>query len=146
MTKNIMEDPEQIGKRLKSITSELKLYLEKRLELILFNISEQITQMIAESIYRIIGSVLLLGGFLFLCVALAIYLGDLLGHRSLGYVIVGAPVLLIGLLVTSLRPKRMVKNTQRRFMQQMLDAFPDEQQHSRQLNEKQNAERKQQSK
>jgi hypothetical protein len=114
---------DQLGKRLRSITSDLKLYLEKRIELTMLNVGEAISGLMAASIQRGIGVFLLLGGLCFLLFALAIYLGDLLESRSLGYVIVSLPLLLVGGLFMYLKPKSVFKQLQHRFENEVIKSI-----------------------
>ena len=87
---------DQLGHRLKQLTVELKEYIETRLELLLLDFSEQITSWLGQTIQKTVGILLLTIGFFFGAFALAIYLGDVLGNESLGYLIVSIPFLLIG--------------------------------------------------
>lgn len=114
---------DQLGKRLRSITSDLKLYLEKRIELTMLNVGEAISGLMAASVQRGIGVFLLLGGLCFLLFALAIYLGDLLESRSLGYVIVSLPLLLVGGLFMYLKPKSVFKQLQHRFENEVIKSI-----------------------
>ena len=114
---------DQLSKRLRAITSYLKLYLEKRIELTMLNIGEVISGLMAASVQRGIGVFLLLGGLCFLLFALAIYLGDILGSQSLGYVIVSLPLLLIGGLFMYLKPKSVFKQLQHRFENEVIKSI-----------------------
>jgi hypothetical protein len=114
---------DQLSKRLRAITSDLKLYLEKRIELTMLNIGEVISGLMAASVQRGIGVFLLLGGLCFLLFALAIYLGDILGSQSLGYVIVSLPLLLIGGLFMYLKPKSVFKQLQHRFENEVIKSI-----------------------
>ncbi|MDZ7659276.1 phage holin family protein [Fodinibius sp.] len=114
---------DQFGKRLRAITADLKLYLEKRIELTMLNIGEAISGLMAASVQRGIGVFLLLGGLCFLLFALAIYLGDLLESRSLGYVLVSLPLLLVGGLFMYLKPKSVFKQLQHRFENEVIKSI-----------------------
>ena len=114
---------DQLGKRFKTITGDLKLYVEKRIELLLLNVGEQYSQWMAESIQRVAGIFLVFGAFVFLLVAVAIYLGELLDSPSLGYVIVSAPLLVAGLLFYYLKPRSLAENLQQHFETELLKAL-----------------------
>lgn len=114
---------DQLGKRLRAITADLKRYLEKRIELTMLNIGEAISGLMAASVQRGIGVFLLLGGLCFLLFALAIYLGDLLESRSLGYVLVSLPLLLVGGLFMYLKPKSVFKKLQNRFENEVIKSI-----------------------
>lgn len=114
---------DQMGKRLRAITSDLKLYLEKRIELTMLNIGEVFSGLMAAWVQRGFGVFLLLGGICFLLFALAIYLGDLLDSRSLGYVLVSLPLLLLGSLFMYLKPESVFKSLQHRFENEVIKSI-----------------------
>lgn len=114
---------DQLSKRLRTITADLKLYLEKRIELTMLNIGEIISGLMAASVQRGIGVFLLLGGVCFLLFALAIYLGDVLGSRSLGYVLVSLPLLLVGFMFLYLKPNSVFEQIQQRFEDEVLKSI-----------------------
>lgn len=117
------KNKDQMGKRLRSVTSDLKRYLEKRIELTVLNVGEAMSGLMAASVQRSIGVFLLLGGLCFLLFALAIYLGDLLESRSLGYVIVSLPLLLVGGLFMYLKPKSVFQQLQHRFENEVIKSI-----------------------
>lgn len=114
---------EQIGARFKTITNDIKLYVEKRIELLLLNMGEQYSKWIAQSIQKATGLFLLFGAVVFLLIALAIYLGEVTGNPSLGYVIVSIPFFVFGMLFYYLKPKSMVETLQRHFESELVDAL-----------------------
>lgn len=114
---------EQIGARFKTITNDIKLYVEKRIELLLLNVGEQYSKWIAQSIQKATGLFLLFGAVVFLLIALAIYLGEVTGNPSLGYVIVSIPFFVFGMLFYYLKPKSMVETLQRHFESELVDAL-----------------------
>lgn len=116
-------DSDQLGQRFKAISSDLKLYIEKRVELFLLNIGEHMSRVMAESIQKTAGILMLFGGLVCLVVALAIYLGDLLGNESLGYVLVSLPLLLAGLLFFYLKPDSLRQNIQDHFESEFVKAL-----------------------
>lgn len=114
---------DQLGQRLRTISADLKLYIEKRIELVMLNAGEHLSGWMAASIQRATGAFLLLGGVCFLLVALAIYLGNLLDNESLGYVLVSLPLLLIGFLFMSLKPKGVFEQLQHIFEAEVIKAI-----------------------
>lgn len=114
---------DQLNSRIKQITNELKLYVETRLDLMVLNVGEQVTKWLGESIQKLIGFSILAIGLFFGMLALAIYLGDLLGNEALGYLIVSAPLILIGLLLASAKPKGVAKSIQNQFMDGILKSI-----------------------
>lgn len=114
---------DQLGKRFRTITGDLKLYIEKRIELLLLNIGEQYSRWMAESIQKLTGILLLFGASVFLLVALAIYLGELLGRPSLGYVIVSLPLVVTGIFLVYLKPKSFTEKLQEQFESELIRAL-----------------------
>lgn len=117
------KNSDQLGKRFRSITGDLKLYIEKRIELLLLNIGEQYSQWMAESIQKLTGIFLLFGAFVFILVAVAIYLGELLGWPGLGYVIVSIPLFVTGLFFFYLKPRSLAENLQQHFESELIKAL-----------------------
>src|SRR5699024_6632394 len=95
---------DQIGQRLKTISTDAKLYVEKRIELLLLNIGERLSQWAAESIHKLIGISLLLMGVTFLLITLAIFLGDVFDNLTLGFLSVSVLLLLLGGMSYYLKP------------------------------------------
>lgn len=112
---------DRIGQRIKHITVDLKRYVEKRLELVAINIGEQSARMIAESTQRIAGLIFLFGALVFLLIALALYIGTLLGSRSLGFVIVSVPFLICGYLFFNLKPRSFTRKLQTEFEEELVE-------------------------
>lgn len=117
------EKKDHISDRFRTITGDIKLYVEKRIELLLLNVGEQYSKWIAESIQKATGLFLVFGAVVFLLVALAIYLGEVTGRPSLGYVIVSLPLFVVGILFFYLKPKSLVKNLQRHFESELVEAL-----------------------
>lgn len=116
------ERTDQIGKRLGTITADLKMYVEKRAELILLNLGEHLASWIAASIYRAAGAIILLLGICFLLVALALYLGELVESRPLGYVMVGTPLLILGWLFIYLKPEALIEKIEESLESEVIKA------------------------
>lgn len=116
-------DEDKLGARLKSITNEIKLYLEKRIELTLIGVWEQVSGMLAQTIHITAGFALLLVSLIFLFTALAIYLGNLVDSEALGYVLVSVPIIITGFLFLSLKPASLTEKIQNYFEQEILKAL-----------------------
>lgn len=114
---------DHISDRFRTITADIKLYVEKRIELLLLNVGEQYSKWIAESIQKATGLFLVFGAIVFLLVALAIYLGEITGSPSLGYVIVSLPLFVVGILFFYLKPRSLVENLQHHFESELVEAL-----------------------
>ncbi len=114
---------DNLGERFRTITGDLKLYIEKRIELLLLNIGEQYSRWMAESLQKVTGILLLFGASVFLLVALAVYLGELLDSPSLGYVIVSLPLVVTGIFLVYLKPKSFTEKLQEQFESELIRAL-----------------------
>lgn len=117
------KNKDQIGQRLKSISADLKLYFEKRIELTMLNTGEYISGWMAKFMLQGAGALLLLLGFCFLLVALAIYVGNLLESESLGYVSVGAVLLFGGSLFLYLKPPGVFRKLKQHFEGEVIESI-----------------------
>ncbi|HLR31873.1 MAG TPA: phage holin family protein [Fodinibius sp.] len=113
---------DQIGRRLSDIISDLRRYVEKRIELVMLSSGEYFSKWVAMAVYRSAGAMIILGGIGFLLIALAIYIGELLDSRSLGYVIVSIPLLVTGGLFMYLKPRTLFEELKSRFEVELIEA------------------------
>ncbi|HLR25680.1 MAG TPA: phage holin family protein [Fodinibius sp.] len=113
---------DQIGRRLSDITSDLRRYVEKRIELVMLRSGEYFSKWVAMAVYRSAGAMIVLAGIGFLLIALAIYIGELLDSRSLGYVIVSIPLLVTGGLFMYLKPRSLFEELKSRFEVELIEA------------------------
>ena len=107
---------DQLAHRIKQLTNEYKEYIETRLDLMVLNVGEQVTQWLGESIQKLIGYSVLGVGFLFAMIALAFYLAELLNSTALGFLVVSIPLLIAGAALASARPKGISRSIQNQFM------------------------------
>src|SRR5699024_1031859 len=94
------------------IKSDEKRYIEKRVKLFALNLVESITKYPVETVYKLVGSIFLLGAFAFLSVALALYVGVLLHNLVLGFVVASGPYLIGSLFLLLKKPSIMVRKIQ----------------------------------
>lgn len=113
---------DKVGEKLRSIVADIKRYVEKRIELILLNSGEHFSYWVAVSVQRTTGALLLLVGVCFVLVALAIYLGSLIGSQSFGFLIVSIPLFIIGLSCIYLKPKGVFDTLQESFEEEIIKA------------------------
>lgn len=114
---------DKITQRIKHITTDLKKYVEKRIELMALSIGEQYARMIAESAQKVAGLVFFFGALVFLLIALALYLGALFNSRSLGFVVVSIPFLICGYLFFNLKPRSLTKLLKQQFEAEIIGMF-----------------------
>ncbi|HKI47134.1 MAG TPA: phage holin family protein [Balneolales bacterium] len=102
------------------LSSELRRYVEKRIELIATEMNGQFSFMASVTVLRTVGLVILLFGVLFLLFALAWYLGDLLGSISLGFLLASVPLFVAGITLVLLRPRRLLHRVRLQFFRQFM--------------------------
>lgn len=117
---------EKIGQRLKTITADLKRYIEKNIELLTLKAGEKIAGIAAQSVQRVAGAIFIFGALVFLLVALALFLGRLLGSLSLGFLIVSVPFLVCGYLLVNLKPRSLTRKLQTEFEKEFFDTSDTE--------------------
>lgn len=83
----------------KALPSEIREYIEKRIQLTTLKISEKISGVISSSVQKVAGILLIASGLWFAWFSLCFYLGDLLESTSLGFLAGAVPLLLIGILL-----------------------------------------------
>ncbi|MEX0684907.1 MAG: phage holin family protein [Balneolales bacterium] len=116
------DDP-TLTERLKKLPVEIKLLVEKRAELLALNVSDMVTSTITKMIYKIAGGLIMFIGLIFLLHTLSLFIGQLLENIVLGYLIVSAVIILIGLVIFSLNPNKMVKKTKQKMKEPFDDAI-----------------------
>ncbi len=114
---------DDLGKRIKHVTHELKEYVEKRMELTILNISGEITYWVGRSVQSLVGYTILALGLVFALIAMSIFIGDLVGEEWAGFAIVSAPVILAGLVLVIAKPKTIVKKIQDQMLDELLTSL-----------------------
>ncbi len=105
---------------LRKLPGEFKALVEKRIELFSLELGERVSNLIAHSIYRMTGVVLLGLGLILILFAASNFVGELLDNEGLGFVVVATPVLILGLMFFFRRPRSMVNATRDRMLSQFM--------------------------
>lgn len=95
-----------------SLASDIRSYIETRVQLLSLTIAEQISLVVAHSVQKLIGLILLGTALYFICFALGFYLGELLDSYSLGFGIVALPFLIAGFIFINQKSKRLTEKIQ----------------------------------
>ncbi|MDG5766150.1 phage holin family protein [Balneolales bacterium ANBcel1] len=111
---------ETLLQNLKKLPGEFKMLVEKRIELFTLEVGERISGVIAHAVYRVTGIVFLALGLILILFAAANFVGELLESEGLGFIVVAAPMLLIGLLLFLRRPRSMVTATRDKMLAQFM--------------------------
>ena len=113
-------DYDSLADNLKKLPGEFKALIEKRIELFTLEMGERISRLIANAIYRITGILFLSLGLILILFAASNFIGKLLDSDGLGFVIVAAPILLVGLMLFFRRPRSMVIATRDKMLHQFM--------------------------
>lgn len=111
---------DSLADNLKKLPGEFKALIEKRIELFTLEMGERICRLIANAIYRFTGILFISLGLILIMFAASNFIGTLLDSDGLGFVIVAAPILLIGLLLFYRRPRSMVIATRDKMLNQFM--------------------------
>lgn len=117
---------DDLGKRIKNVTHELKDYIETKLELTLLNFGDRVSFWIGKSIQSLVGYTILTIGLVFAMFALAIYLGELLDEMWAGYAIVAIPFVVVGLVFVIFKPKSIVRSIQDQILAEFINSLDEE--------------------
>ncbi len=120
------EEYDSLLTNLRKLPGEFKALIEKRIELFTLETGERIAGLIAHAIYRIFGIVFLALGLIMVLFAAANYIGNLLDSRGLGFIIVAAPMLLLGIMFFLRRPRSMVIAVRNKMLNQFLQDMSDQ--------------------
>lgn len=94
-----------MNESIKYLARDLKDYIELRFEWIAINTSEVLSHLVSLVLQKVFAILLLGIALFFLMFALAQYLGDLMGNPVYGYLCIGLPLLLFGILFLSNTPR-----------------------------------------
>jgi uncharacterized membrane protein YqjE len=90
--------------RLKKLPAEIRLLIEKRVELYVIEFGDSVSKNASKAIAGIISGLVFLLALVFALFALAFFVGDILDSTAAGFAVVAALLLVIGLVVYLLSP------------------------------------------
>lgn len=109
-----------------ALKQDIREYIEKRVELITLTISEQLSLVVAHSVQRFLGMLILALAFFFLWFALSFYIGELTGSYSAGFAISSVPLFLAGFIFMKRKSKRLTETIQAGLIQKVIENFDKE--------------------
>lgn len=121
--------PEQFANNGKksNITSDVRQYVEKRVQLLTFNITEQVSRIMAESFQRLLGMFILSFALFFLWFAVGFLLAELMGSFSAGFAIASVPLFIVGFFFLKSKSKTVTEKVQAQLMTSILEDLDFEQ-------------------
>ncbi len=105
----------------KRLPGEVRMMLEKRLELMALDIGEGVSVILSRMVFVIFGGITLGIAALFAMMGLSYYLGELLGSTALGYLVTAFPLLLLGVLLFNKKPRSLYDSTKSWMLKQFID-------------------------
>lgn len=107
--------------KLKSMTAEVRQYVEKRLKLFSLTIAEQVSRIMAESFQQILGMFIMSFALFFFWFAIGFWVGGLIGSTSAGFAISAIPLFLIGYILMNGKFESMTEKVQAQLISKVID-------------------------
>jgi len=107
----------------KGITNDLRQYVEKRLELIILTVSDHLSFILADSLQRLIGILLLAGGLLIAWFALSYYISSLVDSYALGFFLSSLPLIVGGIIFIKSKPQAVTRAIQAGIIDEVMLSF-----------------------
>lgn len=108
------------GKKSK-ITSDIREYVEKRVQLLTLTITEQVSRIMAESFQKVLGMFILSFALFFLWFAVGFLIAELIGSFSAGFAIASLPLFVVGFIFLKSKSKSITEKVQAQLMASILD-------------------------
>jgi hypothetical protein len=96
----------------KSLSEDVRLYIEKRVQLFTLRLAEQLSLIVAHSVQKLIGVLILSGAVFFLWFAFGFYLGEILDNFGLGFALSSLPLFILGFIFINRKSKRLTNRIQ----------------------------------
>ena len=109
--------------RLKKLPSEIRLLIEKRIELYMIEFGEKFSYGFSKAVASVVSILVFLLAITFALFALAFFIGDLLDSNALGFSVVAAFLLIVGLVVYLLSPELIEARVKDRIASAFLDDY-----------------------
>jgi hypothetical protein len=117
-----MEEERHNGDDEKNLTSEVRLYIEKRIELFTLTFVDQISLIAAQSVQKVIGFLLLAGAVFFLWFALGFLIGDWINNTGLGFLIVSVPLFIASFVFVRQKSNKLTDSIQSELIKNTLES------------------------
>lgn len=104
---------------------DVRLYIEKRIQLFSIIIAEQVSLIAAQTFQKIAGLLILSSALLFLWLGVAFFIGDLVQSNALGFLLASLPLFLIGFIFTRTRSKKLTESIQAELISKVMDSVEE---------------------
>ncbi|MEX0594367.1 MAG: hypothetical protein WD115_06290 [Balneolaceae bacterium] len=110
---------------IKEMLEDARIYLEKRIELLMLGFVERFTFLLADAVQRLAGLVIFTLGAFFFWFAFSFIVSDWVGSTAIGFLLTSLPLLLAGGMFLWIQPGRVRRAIQAGMIRQFLRAFDD---------------------
>jgi uncharacterized membrane protein YqjE len=110
-----------LAESLQDIKRDLFSYVEKRVELLVIQLTEPFAAIISRLFQQVIGFLIALVGFIFVWGAIALLLSQLLDSTVIGFLVAGAPLFLIGSFLFFRKPGVLQRFMHANMVDQIMD-------------------------
>lgn len=118
MKENAKDNNEKSG-----LTTEVRLYVEKRIELFSIEVAEKVSLLVAHSVQKLIGVLILAGAIFFLWFAFGFFISDLVGNHALGFLLSTIPLFLFGFILSKHKSKKLTEKIQADIVGKVMEKF-----------------------
>jgi uncharacterized membrane protein YqjE len=101
----MQQEQDKINDRLKRLPADIRQIIEKRIELYVFDFGDKFSTKFSKIVSKSTTLIILLLGLVFLLIAVAYFLADLLDNTSLGFLVVAVVLFVFALIVYILSPE-----------------------------------------
>jgi hypothetical protein len=109
--------------RLKKLPNEIRLLIEKKIELYMIEFVEKFSNGFSKLLASIVSFLVFLLGITFALFAAAFFIGELLDSYALGFFAVAVFILIVGLVVYLLSPELIESGVKNRIIRAFLDDY-----------------------
>jgi uncharacterized membrane protein YqjE len=109
--------------RLKKLPNEIRLLIEKKIELYMIEFVEKFSNGFSKLLASIVSFLVFLLGITFALFAAAFFIGELLDSYALGFSAVAVLILIVGLVVYLLSPELIESGVKNRIIRVFLDDY-----------------------
>ena len=118
-----MSDTNKKTESSRKITDDIREYVEKRIELATLSLSEQLAQIVADSMQKALGMVLLSLALFYAWFGLGFYIGGLIGMVSVGFFIASLPLFILGFVLYRRRSQKLTDKIKSELIGKVMENF-----------------------
>lgn len=115
-------DSDKLLERIRRMPHDVRQFVEKRLELFMIESGEKLANTLATFASTVVTGIVTMLGLFFLLLALAFYIGEVLGSTAAGFAIVGTLVLVTALVIHLLAPSLIEEKVREQIGRQFLES------------------------